>query len=382
MISRSGSGNFLKDHYDWIAAGVGIVALAGAAAFCLLGSDVEEEIRDVTSRVERRGEAKADVGELDLKPYFAVTNSSRVESVAETVRERAVSFFGSEKRILCRDAACGRATPEKFDEQKNLVCAFCGATQVVVKVVKDVDTDGDGIPDEKEKKLGLNPNDPADAEADADGDDFTNLEEFKAGTDPNDKNDHPNYLDSLRIKLPLKETYMPFVFTGARKVADGWRCEFFDASQKDDYGRAGRTLTALIGEEIGVSAKKPSGFTLKEYVKKEAKRDRKGMKGMKVSVDVSEATVVRKTDGKEIVLVLAESKRAKPAPVDVQATLVYTRRSVKQFDVVAGTEINLSGEKYKVVSIKGSAKEARVLLEKVDAKSGEKKQYTIEALEP
>ena len=91
---------------------------------------------------------------------------------------------------------------------------------------------------------------------------------------------------------------------------------------------------------------------------------------------------MRKTDGKEIVLVLAESKRAKPAPVDVQATLVYTRRSVKQFDVVAGTEINLSGEKYKVVSIKGSAKEARVLLEKVDAKSGEKKQYTIEALEP
>ena len=103
----------------------------------------------------------------------------------------------------------------------------------------------------------------------ADGDDFTNLEEFKAGTDPTDKNDHPDYLDSLRIKLPLKETYMPFVFTGARKVADGWRCEFFDASQKDDYGRAGRTFSATINEEIGAAVKKPTGVVLKAYEKKE-----------------------------------------------------------------------------------------------------------------
>lgn len=378
MISRSGSDNFLKAHYDWIAACVGVLALAGAAAFCLLGGDVEAEIAEATSRVEGRNASAADVGELDLKPYFAATNTVRAVAAADAVREKSTGFFGSEKRILCRDAACGRATPEKFDDAKNLVCAFCGATQEVAKAVKVADADGDGLPDDWERKYGLNPGDLADAEADADGDDFTNIEEYQAKTDPTDKNDHPDYLDSLRVKLPLKETYMPFVFTGARKVADGWRCEFFDASQKDDYGRAGRTMTALIGEEIGAGTKKPSGFMLKEYVKKEVKRDRKGMAGMKVSVDVSEATVVRKSDGKEIVLVLAESKRAKPPAVDIQATLVYTRRGVKEFDVVAGSEIALSGVKYKVVSIKGAAKEASVLVENV--LTGKKR--TIEALEP
>jgi hypothetical protein len=45
-----------------------------------------------------------------------------------------------------------------------------------------VDTDGDGIPDDAEITLGLNPNDPADAQLDPDHDGLTNLEEFQRGT--------------------------------------------------------------------------------------------------------------------------------------------------------------------------------------------------------
>jgi hypothetical protein len=40
------------------------------------------------------------------------------------------------------------------------------------------DTDKDGMPDEWEKKYGLDPNDPSDANIDSDGDNFTNLEEY------------------------------------------------------------------------------------------------------------------------------------------------------------------------------------------------------------
>ena len=46
------------------------------------------------------------------------------------------------------------------------------------------DRDHDGMPDEWEKKHGLNPNDPGDAAKDADGDGYTNFEEYLNGTDP------------------------------------------------------------------------------------------------------------------------------------------------------------------------------------------------------
>ena len=46
------------------------------------------------------------------------------------------------------------------------------------------DMDNDGIPDSWEDRYGLNPEDPSDGSQDADGDGVTNLEEYKAGTNP------------------------------------------------------------------------------------------------------------------------------------------------------------------------------------------------------
>ena len=47
------------------------------------------------------------------------------------------------------------------------------------------DTDGDGIPDAWERANGLNENNPGDAQADNDLDGMSNLNEFRAGTNPN-----------------------------------------------------------------------------------------------------------------------------------------------------------------------------------------------------
>jgi len=55
----------------------------------------------------------------------------------------------------------------------------------------DTDDDNDSMPDAYEKDNGLDPLDPTDANTDADGDGFTNLEEFHAGTDLQNADDHP-----------------------------------------------------------------------------------------------------------------------------------------------------------------------------------------------
>ena len=55
----------------------------------------------------------------------------------------------------------------------------------------DSDDDGDGMSDDFELANGLAPLDPTDADADADGDGSTNLEEFRAGTDPRNAAEFP-----------------------------------------------------------------------------------------------------------------------------------------------------------------------------------------------
>ena len=358
MIARSGKSNFFAAHYEWLTAGIGLLALAGAAAFCFLGGDAEADIEAVTGSIAGRNKDRAAVEAADMTACDQATNVSKSVELARRIEERFLGSFTSEKRVFCISEACGRAMPEKYDEDKNLICAFCGVTQKVAQVAKPLDADEDGLPDAWEKKYGLNPSDAADAEADADGDDFTNLEEFLAKTDPTDANDHPDYLDSLEIVLPLKKTYLPFVFLSATPVPKSWRCEFFDASRKDSYGRKGVSTSVLLGEDIG-----DSGFVLKSYEKKSEKRAIKGSVNQR-EVDVSEVVIERKRDGKQLTLRIAASRKDKPMSVDVQAKLSYSRRgAVKTFDVVAGAEITLSGTKYTVSEIKTVGEGAEITVE-------------------
>ncbi|MFT2008881.1 polysaccharide lyase [Pontibacter sp. 13R65] len=65
------------------------------------------------------------------------------------------------------------------------------------------DSDNDGMPDEWEKKYGLNPNDPSDANGDLNGDGYTNIEKYINGIDPTKKvdwKDLKNNKDTLAKK--------------------------------------------------------------------------------------------------------------------------------------------------------------------------------------
>ena len=376
MITRNGSKGFLAAHYDWLVLGLGIIVLGVGVVFYVssLGEDPDEAAAEAVARIDRMKPSETGVASLDLAEYQSASAAIRRPVLLAEIDGRSESFLASERRVLC--SKCGKAI--SGDVVAVPACPYCGEKQKVEK--KPVlDTDGDGLPDEWEKKYGLNVNDASDANADLDGDEFTNLEEYVAKTDPKDPKDHPDCLDSLKIVLPLKETSMPFAFRKATKVPAGWRCEFFDPSRKDDYGRKGKVLTAIVGEEIvdkDLDPKKAlkSGFVLKGYTAKSEKRAIPGSE-LKKTVDVSEVVVERKSDGKSITLVIQEGKNVKLAPVDVQAQLSYERGTVKTFDVVPGADIVLSGVKYKVKEIKVVGKGAKVTFE--NALSG--KMRTLEA---
>ncbi len=363
----------MKKHYEWIVVGVGTLALIGALAFWMMSGDTDENsaVSAVMSRIERMKPAKVVVEAIDKADYLSAVKLTKNPASLTAIAGEQENFLASERRVKCKK--CSRSIvgdPKKFPK-----CPFCGEAQEAAETVV-ADADNDGMADEWEKRYGLNPaND--DSNQDKDGDGFTNLEEYEAKTDPTDKKSHPDYLDSVTIQLPLKETYVPFVFRKGQQIPAGWRLEFFDPNRLNGFGRKGVSMMATVGEELGDLDKTyKTGFLIKNYEPKTAKVAVPGTEGMTRDQDVSEVTIERIKD-KKIIKLVAQERTAKLTPIDVQATLVYTRGESKTFEVVTGSEIELNQEKYQVVEIKPVGNQAEVTFK--NTISGKKR--TLKTLE-
>lgn len=375
MITRNSGKGFLAAHWDWLVAAIGLAALAAGAVVMTmkLGVDPDDAAADAVAELRPRTGAKTGVEAVDLAPYASASRA--LEHPAKVVEPAAAdgSYLASERRVFCEqgepggEKSCGLPIPFGLK-----TCPYCGARQPEEKKI-ELDSDGDGFSDEYEKRYGLDPNDPSDVDADKDGDGFTNREEFDAGTDPADAASHPPYVDSLTLQLPLKETILPFYFERVMPLPGGdYRFYFKDMSKKNAYGQRGLVYDMKTGEEIG-----KTGYIVKGYEAKSVKQKLAAARGERASekvVDVSEATIERKSDRKQIKLVVGDSKRK--VAVDVQATLIYDRNGQKTFTVVPGDEIDLSGTAYKVVEVKRVGSGAKVTVE--NAELGKK---TLEALE-
>ena len=346
MISRNSEGGFFAAHWDWLVAGVGLAALAvGVVMFVTSGgTDPDENAGDMVRRLMADKKSETGVKPVEMAQFERTLQLASKPPVVAEVSAEGGSFLVSPKRVFC--ALCHKPIPG--DSKK---CPLCKGDQPEPEKVA-LDTDGDGLPDDWEKKFGLDAA-TADADTDTDADGFTNAEEFAAGTDPSDKKSHPDYFDSLKLVMPLKETYLPFYLRSYMKTPAGMKLEFFDPKRRNDYGKSGYRYSVLVGEPIG-----DTGFVAKGFDQKERKQKIAGSNVAR-SVDVSEATIARKSDGKTLVVSLVEKR----TPVETQATISFGRGEPSEFTATPGKTFKLYESTYKVIEIKSVGKGAKVTIE-------------------
>jgi len=337
MIAGKDGKGFFAAHWDWLVALAGLLVLA-AAAFALVtafGEDPDEKANEMLRQLGGAPRGATGVEAVDLSAFETAAKKVQTPPKVVEIAETQESFMASGRRVFCEQGdaadekkACGLPIPFGLK-----TCPLCGAKQPEEQKVV-LDSDGDGMDDEY----------------------------FEAKTDPNDPASHPDYLDSLTLKMPLKETYLPFYFDKVQKLPNGTKRYYFrDPRRKNAYGQRGVTYSVLEGEEIGQAETLPTGFIVKGYTERSEERKiaaSKGEKQLRKTVDTSFATIERKSDRKRLELVVGESKRA--VAVDSKATLVYTRGETKEFNVAVGEEISLNGNMYKVVEITREDKTAKV----------------------
>ncbi len=120
------------------------------------------------------------------------------------------SFFTGELRV----AAIGSAFPIPY------AATVCPYSKIPQPAMNQLDRDGDGLTDDWELKYGFDKHNKADAQRDFDGDGFTNLEEFRAATNPDNPEIHPPYVEKLRF-VERKDVPFPLVFQGVTELSDG-----------------------------------------------------------------------------------------------------------------------------------------------------------------
>ncbi|HOO21047.1 MAG TPA: hypothetical protein PLJ99_04890 [Kiritimatiellia bacterium] len=200
---------WFREHYEKVLLLLALIALLFSSAW--LVKDIQAGKERAAFSLSRIGWRGSPVAIQDTVPFDTVLAEAR--SVATTPLTITPRSLVSELRVSC--VKCGRPIPYNAEE-----CPFCVAEQPPIIDIRTLDTDGDGIPDNEELALGMDPQNPTDAAQDLDGDGFTNLEEIRDGTDPRDPDSMPDPVVKLRI---ARIRPVPFVlrYVGTQRMPDG-----------------------------------------------------------------------------------------------------------------------------------------------------------------
>ena len=329
MSAMQKLGGWVKGNYEMLILLVVLVALVASAAFLFIQTESENsKLSDTKSLLDKDGKP-AEV--LDVQPY-----SNLVAELQRDISEPEYEnrMFVSEKRVACVE--CGKPIPYYA-----LKCPFCDADQPEIDpgVNEDQDSDIDGMPDQYEEEMGFRKNDPDDAEMDADLDGFSNIEEYRAETDPNDKESTPDLATKFRL-VNVKKNEFQLRFNSVQELPGDIRKFQLNLRTLE------RTYFPQLGDVINDKKNGVIGVKILEYLP-----------------DAEEGpTLIIEKDGDKIRLV----KNKKVTQYDLTARLAFLIDK-KMYMLKIQESFDIRGNKFKVIDISPNS----VLL--LDVSSGEEK---------
>jgi len=184
------------------------------------------------------------------------------------------------------------------------------------------------VPNDWFEKFGLAIQDADVLDQDPDGDGFTNLDEWQGGTDPTNKDSHPDYLTKLHLVSATEE---PFRFVFASWVGDTFALNTIDQSEPTQFLKVGDVIRG-------------TDFKIVKFAEKH-ERNQYG-----TNVDVSELLLKHKDTRAQVTLV---KEKVATSPQSV-ATFVYTWGGRREFEVRKDQEFSLKPVEeinYKLVDV-------------------------------
>src|SRR5215467_324003 len=184
------------------------------------------------------------------------------------------------------------------------------------------------VPNEWFEKFGLPIQDADVLEQDLDNDGFTNLDEWQGGTDPGNKDSHPDYLTKLHLVSATEE---PFRFMFESWVNGKFALNTIDQGEPTQFLRIGETIRG-------------TDFKVVKFTEKH-ERNQYG-----TNVDVSELLLEHKDTHAQVTLV---KEKVATSPQSV-ATFVYTWGGRREFEVRKDQEFSLKPVEevnYKLVDV-------------------------------
>ena len=184
------------------------------------------------------------------------------------------------------------------------------------------------VPNDWFEKYGLHIEDADVLDQDPDKDGFTNLDEWQGGTDPIDKNSHPDYLTKLHLVTATEEPF-PYVFSS--RAGNKFGINSIDLNEPTQFLKVGEIVRG-------------TDFKIVNFTEKSA-RNQYGTNN-----DVSELLLEHQQTHVQVTLVKG---KVATSPQSV-ATFVYTWGGRREFEVRKDQEFSLKPNeeiKYKLVDV-------------------------------